>query len=336
MISREKVLESITQSIQKGGLKLKLIGSAVGVILVTILTLSSIIIYVMKSSIEQKAIEVATTTLERIVDFSNHALLERSYENQLTLNEMIKKMKASKIEGVLDISIYGHFKKEHSSLNYIAGFGHFEKKTLQEQQELLNFFKNNLVDTVTYGSQVFTSDEKNIQAYRFIKPIYFTFEKEKILLGIAILYYDKEAIMRVIRQVIYLSILVTMIILVGTIILTYVVGTRFSRPILDIAQAATDVSQGNFHIELKISTNDELGELAKRFNRMIESLREKDKMQKFISNSTIDMIQGDSKKQLVLGGEYRNLTFLFSDIRGFTAMSEEKNQMRWSISSIFI
>lgn len=94
----------------KGGLKLKLIGSAVIIILFTIITLSSIIIYLMKNAIEQKAIEVATTSIERIADFSNHALLERSYENRLTLNEMIKDIRLSKIEGMLDISIYQHVK----------------------------------------------------------------------------------------------------------------------------------------------------------------------------------------------------------------------------------
>ncbi|WP_419770269.1 MAG: adenylate/guanylate cyclase domain-containing protein [Candidatus Marinarcus sp.] len=309
----------------KGGLKLKLIGSAVIIILFTIITLSSIIIYLMKNAIEQKAIEVATTSIERIADFSNHALLERSYENRLTLNEMIKDIRLSKIEGMLDISIYQHVKtKKSSQFKYLAGFRNVQKDLFLEDTALIESLKKSTSTAVTYDNQMFTMEEKNIESFRFVKPIYYTFQKKSILLGVAILYYDKATITGIVRHVIYIATLITLGILVITIFLTYLASLRFTRPILTIAHAATVVSQGDFNIDLKILTNDEIGELANRFNHMVKGLREKEKMQMFISGSTIHMIQEDSTRQLILGGEYRTLTFLFSDIRGFTAMSETK------------
>ncbi len=48
-------------------------------------------------------------------------------------------------------------------------------------------------------------------------------------------------------------------------------------------------------------------------------------MQKFVSGSTMDMIQKDTTQEMVLGGENRILTILFSDIRNSTALSEDKS-----------
>jgi len=104
----------------------------------------------------------------------------------------------------------------------------------------------------------------------------------------------------------------------------YFIGVRFTKPILQITKAAKDVSDGNLNINLNIRTNDEIEHLAQQFNKLVLSLQEHTKMQKFVSNSTMDMIQDDSICQLVLGGEHKTLTYLFCDIRDFTAMSDEK------------
>lgn len=106
--------------------------------------------------------------------------------------------------------------------------------------------------------------------------------------------------------------------------IVYFFGLRFTRPILEITAAANKVSKGDLNLELNIDTADEIGILSEQFNTMINGLRERNHMQKFVSGSTISMIQEDTKQELLLGGEYRTQTFLFSDIRGFTQMSEEK------------
>jgi len=310
---------------QKGGLKLKLIGFSLIVILVTVLTLSSIIIHLMKGSIEQKAFEVATTSIERIADFSNNALLERSYENRLTLNEMIKKIRLSNIQGMLDISIYAHYKTDKAStFKYVAGFGRYENGTLLDDAELITSLENSTSSAVVYDTRSFEMNDESVEAYRFIKPIRYTFQNKTMLLGVVVLHYDKEAVTGVVYHTIYIAIVMTLMIILLTTVLIYFAGLRFTRPILSIAKAANAVSSGNLDIHVQVTTHDEIGELAHQFNHMVNGLREREKMQVFISDSTIDMIQEDSQRQLILGGEYKTLTFLFSDIRGFTAMSESK------------
>ena len=308
---------------RKGGLKLKLIGFIVVIILFTVTVLSTFIIQLMKSSIETKAFEVATTSIERIADFSTHALLERSYENRVTLNEMINEIRLSNIEGLLDISIYERQKTNSASaFKYLAGFGHYDEGTLLDDVKLIGSLNDTMEKKVTYDTHTILTKEGEIDAYRFVKPILYTFQDRTILLGVAILDYDKEAITGIIKRVISIALMITAAIVLGVIVIVYFAGLRFTRPILTIADAATDVSQGKLDINLQVTTNDEIEELAERFNRMVTGLREREKMQKFVSGSTMNMIQEDTSRQLILGGEYRTLTFLFSDIRGFTAMSE--------------
>ncbi|HEX5330295.1 adenylate/guanylate cyclase domain-containing protein [Sulfuricurvum sp.] len=302
--------------LKKGGIKLKLIGFASALIVLTVTVLSFFIIQLTKASIEKKAFDVAATSLEQISDFSTQALLERSKENEINLKEMIKNIHDSNIEGLMDVSIYLHQKSARGSdYEYMAGFKKGSQSALNDQKILA------ILAQPTHQKIII---DETPQFFRFIHPIIYRFQGKPIVLGVAILKYNKDSINKVVQEVINISVLIAIMIIILTIIVVYFAGTFFTRPILRIADAATEVANGQLDVELSIHTNDEIEELAHRFNRMVRGLRERDKMQKFVSDSTMDMIQEDSEKHRILGGEYRSLTFLFSDIRGFTAMSTKK------------
>jgi adenylate cyclase len=98
---------------------------------------------------------------------------------------------------------------------------------------------------------------------------------------------------------------------------------RISRPILEIDKVANEVGQGNFTVRVeKVTSKDEIGDLAIRMNRMITGLAERFELQKFVSEETIAAIKGSDSSGVKLGGEKRSVTMMFSDIRGFTAFSE--------------
>lgn len=72
-----------------------------------------------------------------------------------------------------------------------------------------------------------------------------------------------------------------------------------------------------------VESFDDVGRMAESFNDMILKLREKIHMERYLSQSTLALIsrmQGNERMRL--GGERRRVTVLFSDIRGFTAMTE--------------
>jgi len=278
----------------------------------------------MESYIEKKAFEVSITTIERISDFSSFALLERTYENRLSLDDAISKVQNSNIDGLIGVSIYQRQKiDENIKFNYLSGFGD-DVKDIPIDTTLQITLDSSQKESVSYSSYIVKSKNAEIDTYRFVRPILYKYQDNTILLGVAILYYDKRAISDIIENMLnYISTITIIVLLLATIFI-YFISVKFTRPILEITHAATSIANGNLNIKLNINTNDEIEHLAYHFNAMVCGLKEKKKMQKFVSDSTMDMIKSGSKRHSMLGGEYRTLTLFFCDIRGFTAMSEEK------------
>jgi class 3 adenylate cyclase len=100
-----------------------------------------------------------------------------------------------------------------------------------------------------------------------------------------------------------------------------VLARTVTAPVGKLVEGTHQVAAGNFDFRLDIQSGDEIGHLADSFNTMIQGLRERADMQKFVSQSTVDMIQSSSQKR-ISAGERQQVTIFFSDIRGFTSMSE--------------
>jgi class 3 adenylate cyclase len=102
-----------------------------------------------------------------------------------------------------------------------------------------------------------------------------------------------------------------------------VLARKLTAPVGKLIEGTQQVATGNFEYRIETDSSNELGTLADSFNTMIVGLRERADMQKFVSQSTVDMIQAAASKK-VSAGERVTLTILFSDMRGFTSMSENR------------
>ena len=92
-----------------------------------------------------------------------------------------------------------------------------------------------------------------------------------------------------------------------------------------VANAARQVSKGNLMARVKGLGDDEIGQLGKSFNQMMEGLlarqREKEVFGHYLSTTIRDKIL---KHPDALSGEEAEAAGLFSDIRGFSSYSENK------------
>ncbi|HEX4665684.1 MAG TPA: adenylate/guanylate cyclase domain-containing protein [Chthoniobacterales bacterium] len=96
-----------------------------------------------------------------------------------------------------------------------------------------------------------------------------------------------------------------------------------SRPVLQLASWARDIAQGDYQHRSYLRRRDELGSLAASFNRMSEGLAERDRVRDLLGKVVSPEVAAELlRKDVVLGGEEREVTMLFSDLRRFTSMSE--------------
>src|SRR5262249_47219480 len=100
-------------------------------------------------------------------------------------------------------------------------------------------------------------------------------------------------------------------------------STRVVAGLRQLVRSTRAVEAGTDAQPVAIRTRDEVGELAQAFNRMIEQLRERDRLKdtfgKFLDPRLVSRLIDTGADQ----AERRSLTIFFSDIKQFTDISEQ-------------
>ena len=108
----------------------------------------------------------------------------------------------------------------------------------------------------------------------------------------------------------------------GALILSLILAGSLLNPIRSIDAAAQLVGKGNLNVSLPELGTDELGRLSRTFNDMVKGLRERERMQAYVSDSVLEAVQDHSDHSLG-AGKFIQATILFSDIRNFTGLTEQ-------------
>ena len=102
------------------------------------------------------------------------------------------------------------------------------------------------------------------------------------------------------------------------------VGRKVREPLAKIMEAAAAISAGNLETRLKLERPDEFGILGDHFDDMARGLQERDRIRSTFGR----YVSEDVAKQVLatgggkMGGEVREVTVLFSDLKGYSTISE--------------
>ena len=107
------------------------------------------------------------------------------------------------------------------------------------------------------------------------------------------------------------------------------IARNISKPVLQLTEGARRIGEGDYAHRVRVPRGDELGILGDAFNRMSEGLAERDQVRDLLGKVVSPAVAAELlRKDVTLGGEEREVTILFSDLRSFTSISEARSPQR--------
>lgn len=142
-------------------------------------------------------------------------------------------------------------------------------------------------------------------------------------IGVAVSTAEKLAFAAV-YQIQRRNILIMVMTLSVAVLVVFFFAKTLTRPIQRLVEGTRRIQDGAFDLQLPATTRDEIGVLTESFNEMGRGLAEREKMKdafgRFVNK---DIAEKVLKGELKLGGERKDVAIFFSDIRSFTAISEQ-------------
>ncbi len=121
---------------------------------------------------------------------------------------------------------------------------------------------------------------------------------------------------------------ITGLVLSGALFFIFLFSMTLTSPIEKLAGLIEMVSKGNFNVKATslVKSHDEVGDLAIAFDHMTDGLKERDKVKNLFSKFHGSSVAEDLiNKDIGVGGQSKEVVVFFSDIRGFTAFSENRS-----------
>ncbi len=262
---------------------------------------------------QQRVLTRKTTDLCKILAQNLSAAAKENLllESSAPIQEAIANIEKKRIEGVKELAVVDRNENivAHSDVNSIG-------------QEFL--LSTDSTTTVNAEGQTPTlAVFETVSEYIYIDSIFIrkSASSPNVFLGFSAVRFSKETLHKPIEEQRNAILQLGAAVLLASIVIVFLMSTQIVAAIVNLSKAARKVGEGDFSVRVPVKSKDELGELSGEFNRMVKQVRERTEMQRFVSDIALKMIQ--ESENISLGGERRFVAIFFSDVRGFTSMSEK-------------
>lgn len=284
----------------KISIKVKFAAILSGILIVVILTLASILIAHQRSSLAAQMRSMAGTLTD---EFSVDSKIPLMQKDDLGMSLLVQNI--LNYPGIKDAYILNHdfFVLAHREGIATSEAIHASKEDILSMTGPPPWLINDREGTLVFAS-----------------PIVF----KGTTVGYTAIAFSDEFIQERVKTAVNRVILITIAALLGASVLSIPLASRLLRPILRLFKGTEEIARGNLDYRIEESRNDEIGDLVKSFNRMASELQKKEMMKgvfnRYVSSNVADEILREPES-IRLGGDRREVTVLFADIRGFTSIS---------------
>ena len=284
--------------------KLSLIIGSIVVLVVFII--SAFVLHNQKLALMNRMKQVSTVLIQNLSETAKDDLL---MGKDAKVQEAVLRLKNTGIAGLRSVAVLNH------EGNVVA---EFDKKGLPIQLEK----KDTLLEIRKFT--VLVKPRRFEYYYPIISQLQENSTIKDVFLGLAYLSFSKHATLEPIRKARNIAVATALIITLLSIIGINLIAKKMAHQIQLLSDGAREVGKGNLGVEISVNSKDELGQLAKEFNSMIQQLREKLQLQKFVSKLTVQMIKDNLKTNGKRSQSIKqNVTVLFSDVRNFSTIAEK-------------
>lgn len=281
-------------------IKLTIILSA----LMSLITISIGIIMTVQQrlGLEAQMHNMASTITDKFANDSKMPLLQNDH---LTMNLLVQNL--LRYEGIINAYILDEkfFIAGHKELQEVGIKYYGDEKSLLTAKEFRPWLIENDRDTLTFAS-----------------PISF----KKTTVGYVVVIFSKDFIKGEVKKAQKKIIVITISVIIIVIILSIPLASGLLKPIFMLVKGTREIAMGNLWYRIPPRKRDEIGDLIDSFNHMTSELEKKEILKgafnRYVSKPVADEILKNPEK-IQLGGERREITVIFADIREFTALTRQ-------------
>jgi len=278
-----------------------LIGS---IVFLLILSLSIVVLQAQRMVLQERIEELCQLSVQNLTSVAKDNLLIQNYA---PIQDVINNMKHLKIRGLAQAFVLDRDGK------IIA---HTDPSHINQTDSLYLAFLANRSGVSRIVAGGYTDYIQTI----LIRPAQ---GDEQVPIGLSVVRFSNTIVQQAMARARDILLAIMAVFLILSFLAVRLLSGKLSQNIRELVEGARAVADGNLDVQVQVRSRDEIGLLAAEFNKMVRSLKENLQMRKFVSPLAVDMIQsqvrqGESRREM----RKEAIAVLFSDIRGFTSLSE--------------